>query len=182
LSGLVPAHRLKEWRRCPGALPSRMRDHGGDSVPPDVRFPGKACVDGSSASNQPRHSGKIRGAWKWSNLTQAPSCEAGHMTAPFLSGETSKKAFARGAAPHMSHLRSLKGYDEPEILLSSIRQFCLIGADGGPSKAFGRTCSGQASFCHHLTPTRDFVRRDSSRRWAFFAPSRGSWSLNGLTH
>ena len=26
-----------------------MRDRGGDSVPPDVRFAGKTCVDGSSA-------------------------------------------------------------------------------------------------------------------------------------
>src|SRR6202011_1871648 len=31
----------------------------------------------------------------------------------------------------LSHLRSLKGYDEPEILPSSTRQICLIGADGG---------------------------------------------------
>ena len=49
LSGLVHSRRLKEWRRPPGALPSRMRDHGGDSVPPDVRFAGKTCVDESSA-------------------------------------------------------------------------------------------------------------------------------------
>jgi len=39
----------KERCRPPGALPSRMRDRGGDSVPPDVRFAGKTCVDGSSA-------------------------------------------------------------------------------------------------------------------------------------
>src|ERR1700719_4512322 len=31
----------------------------------------------------------------------------------------------------LSHLRSLKGYDEPEILPSSTRPICLIGADGG---------------------------------------------------
>src|SRR5580704_11145224 len=30
-----------------------------------------------------------------------------------------------------SHLRSLKGYDEPEILPSSTRRNCLIGADAG---------------------------------------------------
>jgi hypothetical protein len=30
----------------------------------------------------------------------------------------------------LSHLRSLKGYDEPEILPSSIRRICLKGADG----------------------------------------------------
>ena len=33
-----------------------------------------------------------------------------------------------------THLRSLKGYDEPEILPSSTRQICLIGADAGQSK------------------------------------------------
>src|SRR5712671_6720159 len=33
----------------------------------------------------------------------------------------------------LSHLRSLKGYDEPEILPSSTRPICLIGADGGQS-------------------------------------------------
>src|ERR1700730_1436419 len=31
----------------------------------------------------------------------------------------------------LSHLRSLKGYDEPEILPSSTRPICLIGADAG---------------------------------------------------
>ncbi len=31
----------------------------------------------------------------------------------------------------LSHLRSLIGYDEPEILPSSTRQICLIGADAG---------------------------------------------------
>src|SRR5580700_5596571 len=35
----------------------------------------------------------------------------------------------------LSHLRSLKGYDEPEILPSSTRQICLMGADVGQ-----RTC------------------------------------------
>src|ERR1700730_11431680 len=33
----------------------------------------------------------------------------------------------------LSHLRSLKGYDEPEILPSSTRRICLIGADAGHS-------------------------------------------------
>ena len=32
-----------------------------------------------------------------------------------------------------SHLRSLKGYDEPEILPSSTRPICLMSADGGHS-------------------------------------------------
>ena len=49
LSGLALKRRLKEWCRPPGALPSRMRDRGGDLVPPDVRFAGKACCDESSA-------------------------------------------------------------------------------------------------------------------------------------
>jgi hypothetical protein len=31
----------------------------------------------------------------------------------------------------LSHLRSLRGYDEPEILPSSIHPICLKGADGG---------------------------------------------------
>src|SRR6202035_2564454 len=31
----------------------------------------------------------------------------------------------------LSHLRSFKGYDEPEILPSSTRRICLIGADAG---------------------------------------------------
>jgi hypothetical protein len=35
------SRRLIEWCRPPGALPSRMRDRGGDIVPPDVRFAGK---------------------------------------------------------------------------------------------------------------------------------------------
>ena len=30
-----------------------------------------------------------------------------------------------------THLRSLTGYDEPEILPSSTRPICLIGADAG---------------------------------------------------
>src|ERR1700688_5048799 len=33
----------------------------------------------------------------------------------------------------LSHLRSLKSYDEPEILPSSTRPICLIGADAGQS-------------------------------------------------
>jgi hypothetical protein len=32
-----------------------------------------------------------------------------------------------------SHLRSLKGYDEPEILPSSTHPICLMSADGGQS-------------------------------------------------
>src|SRR5262249_14697240 len=31
----------------------------------------------------------------------------------------------------LSHLRSLKGYDEPEILPSSTHPICLMSADGG---------------------------------------------------
>jgi len=38
------SRRLTEWCRPPGALPSRMRDRGGDIVPPDVRFAGKRPV------------------------------------------------------------------------------------------------------------------------------------------
>src|SRR6202023_2658197 len=39
----------------------------------------------------------------------------------------------------LSHLRSLKGYDEPEILPSSTRPICLIGADAGhPRRWFPR--------------------------------------------
>src|SRR3984893_10222136 len=34
----------------------------------------------------------------------------------------------------LSHLRSLKGYDEPEILPSSTRRICLIGADPGQAE------------------------------------------------
>src|SRR5580693_6939372 len=34
----------------------------------------------------------------------------------------------------LSHLRSLKGYDEPEILPYSTRRNCLIGADAGHTK------------------------------------------------
>ncbi len=49
MSGLAHMRRLKEWRRPPGALLARMRDRGGDVVPPDVRFAGKTCIDGSSA-------------------------------------------------------------------------------------------------------------------------------------
>src|ERR1700746_2188198 len=33
----------------------------------------------------------------------------------------------------LSHLRSLKGYDEPEILPSSTHPICLMSADGGQS-------------------------------------------------
>ncbi len=49
MSGLVRERRFIEWWRPPGALPSRMRDSGGDVVPPDVRFAGKPCTDESSA-------------------------------------------------------------------------------------------------------------------------------------
>jgi len=31
----------------------------------------------------------------------------------------------------------LKGYDEPEILLSQLAQFCLIGADAEQRKEYG---------------------------------------------
>src|SRR5208283_4050963 len=34
----------------------------------------------------------------------------------------------------LSHLRSLKGYDEPEILPSSTHPNCLISADGGQAQ------------------------------------------------
>src|ERR1700675_1451858 len=39
----------------------------------------------------------------------------------------------------LSHLRSLKGYDEPEILPSSTRPICLIGADAGQTGAFSHS-------------------------------------------
>ena len=45
LSGpLARKRRLIELCRPPRALPSRMRDRGGDIVPPDVRFAGKCPV------------------------------------------------------------------------------------------------------------------------------------------
>jgi hypothetical protein len=37
----------------------------------------------------------------------------------------------------LAHLRSLKGYDEPEVLPSSTRRICLIGADAGYAKVRG---------------------------------------------
>jgi hypothetical protein len=54
--------------------PSRMRDSGWDQLPPDVRFAGEALQKMRAPPwiaiylNQP--------------LTEKPSCEAGHMTAP----------------------------------------------------------------------------------------------------
>src|SRR2546422_2809250 len=39
----------------------------------------------------------------------------------------------------LSHLRSLKGYDEPEILPSSTRRICLIGADAGHPSQISRS-------------------------------------------
>src|SRR5580700_9764015 len=38
----------------------------------------------------------------------------------------------------LSHLRSLKGYDEPEILPYSTRRNCLIGADAGQRPGQGQ--------------------------------------------
>src|SRR5262249_58221271 len=38
----------------------------------------------------------------------------------------------------LSHLRSLKNYDEPEILPSSTRPICLTRADGGQAPGCGR--------------------------------------------
>src|SRR5262245_33244443 len=38
----------------------------------------------------------------------------------------------------LSHLRSLRGYDEPEILPSSTHQICLMSADGGQADALGQ--------------------------------------------
>jgi hypothetical protein len=39
-----------------------------------------------------------------------------------------------------THLRSLKGYDETEILLYSTQPFCLTGADAEHKSAPWRTC------------------------------------------
>ena len=47
---------------------------------------------------------------------------------------TNRRPFRPG---FLSHLRSFNGYDGPEILPSSTRHFCLIGADAGqPGASF----------------------------------------------
>src|ERR1700726_1234634 len=45
----------------------------------------------------------------------------------------------------LSHLRSLKGYDEPENLPSSTRQICLMGADVGQSAGIRRSRTASCS-------------------------------------
>jgi hypothetical protein len=40
----------------------------------------------------------------------------------------------------LSHLRSLKGYDEPEIIPSSTRPICLMGADVGQQPLEDHEC------------------------------------------
>src|SRR4051794_10474759 len=90
-----------EWWRPPGALPSRMRDHGGDAVPPDVRFAGKPCDQKSSALDDEaaaRRSDLKEPAMKW--LTNEPSCEAGHMTAADQIVTASTNLWTRGRRPH----------------------------------------------------------------------------------
>jgi len=43
----VLMHRLKEWCRLLGAPPSRMRDRGGNAIPPDVRLAGEPALMGA---------------------------------------------------------------------------------------------------------------------------------------
>jgi len=73
--------------------PSRMRDSGWDQLPPDVRFAGEALQKMRAPPwiaiylNQP--------------LTEKPSCEAGHMTAPDQCCINVKKLLSIRRRPHM---------------------------------------------------------------------------------
>ena len=72
-----------------------MRDRGGDSVPPDVRFAGRSCADESSALDdrtalrpKPRCPAKLDG----------PPCEAkGHITTVDQVVTASTNLWTRGA-------------------------------------------------------------------------------------
>src|SRR5580704_14961096 len=54
----------------------------------------------------------------------------------------------------LSHLRSFKGYDEPEILPSSTRRICLIGADAGQKSTKGVNFP----FCDNPNKLDDFIK------------------------
>src|SRR5262245_63285967 len=78
-----------------------MRDSGWDQLPPDVRFAGEAPAENESPPwiaiylNHP--------------LTEKPSCEAGHMTAPDQCCINVRKLLSIRRRPHMTHsgLRSI---------------------------------------------------------------------------
>jgi hypothetical protein len=79
--------------------PSRMRDSGRDQLPPDVRFAGEALQEMRAPPwiaiylNQP--------------LTEKPSCEAGHMTAPDQCCINVKKISCQSGAVHMTQRTEL---------------------------------------------------------------------------
>ena len=81
--------------------PSRMRDSGWDQLPPDVRFAGEALQKMRAPPwiaiylNQP--------------LTEKPSCEAGHMTAPDQCCINVRKLLSIRRRPHMTPKQSLGG-------------------------------------------------------------------------
>src|SRR5262249_24109841 len=62
-----------EWCRPSGALSSRMRDSGWDTIPPDVRFAGEPARREFRLGHHAQHPRQ---------LTERPSCEAEHMAAP----------------------------------------------------------------------------------------------------
>src|ERR1700730_3217975 len=76
----------------------------------------------------------------------------------------------------LSHLRSLKGYDEPEILPSSTRRICLIGADPGH---LGDRFQAAKSFI----PPRQKKECNAAhlQRWSGFAPPRWAGFTPPLT-
>src|SRR5580698_8457536 len=61
----------------------------------------------------------------------------------------------------LSHLRSLKGYDEPEILPYSTRRNCLIGADAGHGERHPTDMAGLRG-ARLVTA----VETEQGRRWA----------------
>ena len=71
-----------------------------------------------------------------------------------------RKNLHHGRHPHMPHLRSSYGYDEPEILLPTCRRFCPMSADPGQrnvdhnasqqGRASSVTCSSRRKSCSSL--------------------------------
>ena len=78
-----------EWCRSPGALRSRMRDSGWDHHPTGCEV-GRGCPAGESTL----------GPCRTKLLTEKPSCEAGHKTAPDQYARPSQPPLQRGGHPH----------------------------------------------------------------------------------
>src|SRR5262245_10132605 len=115
--------------------PSRMRDSGWDQLPPDVRFAGEALQKMRAPPwiaiylNQP--------------LTEKPSCEAGHMTAPDQCCKNVRKFLPRRRRPHMPRRRA-RATVPPWLPGNSSRVSSLLAC-----YALGPPASAAQYSCHH---------------------------------